>query len=89
MVLDRVDNHRLEPAPTTGNDQRVARFEDPVIPAVFFDTDLDAADVLLAGEEAADDVWRSGVEILDEFDRNVGDLNANVEPGPEPLEFLT
>lgn len=52
VVLDRVDDHRLEAAPSAGDDQWVAGLEQALVPAVLLDADLKRE-----GVETTDGPW--------------------------------
>ena len=52
---------------------------------MLLDADLDHAEVLLGGQQSADDEWVERREVVDEFARNAAQLHADVRPRARAL----
>ncbi|CAI6089869.1 unnamed protein product [Clonostachys chloroleuca] len=70
-VRQAVDGHGLEAAPAQGEDEGVVGLEDPLVPAVALDADLDEAEAVLGGGQPPDDDGGPRAEPGDELGGDV------------------
>ena len=78
MRRTREDGQRLEAAPPDRENERILILEDLLVPPVLFHAHLHKAHLLLVRQQGAENQWVAQVEILDEFARHAGELDANV-----------